>query len=221
LQTNANAWQVFGSGLPNVRVEDIEISYTKKQLFAATYGRGVWIINLTESTMPLHSLDFTYVKNANNYSLKWKIADDEIRITSLEKKYDNTPFKEISSFTGVDRKVQPGYIVPKEKENVYYRLNYTKPTGQKIYSQIIAIRPAGSANAITVYPNPSSENIYVSSANKMQSVRIITTSGQQLSYAKPQSNFYSFYLGVLPKGNYIIQVTDEKGNTSQEKIIRN
>lgn len=42
-----NAWAKYSTGLPNVRVEDIEISYTAKKLFAGSFGRGVWVVELT------------------------------------------------------------------------------------------------------------------------------------------------------------------------------
>ncbi|SEP99186.1 Por secretion system C-terminal sorting domain-containing protein [Hyunsoonleella jejuensis] len=35
-------WQAFGLGLPNVVVNDLEIQHNTQQLYAATWGRGVW-----------------------------------------------------------------------------------------------------------------------------------------------------------------------------------
>jgi photosystem II stability/assembly factor-like uncharacterized protein len=38
-------WQPFGTGLPPVVVNRLAYSATTRQLFAATYGRGVWVIS--------------------------------------------------------------------------------------------------------------------------------------------------------------------------------
>ena len=37
-----NAWAAFNSGLPNVRVDELEIQYSVGKIRAATYGRGLW-----------------------------------------------------------------------------------------------------------------------------------------------------------------------------------
>ena len=100
------------------------------------------------------------------------------------------------------------------------------PQGQKAgnikYSQIILIRGGlGSTNFITVYPNPTSEFVNITSTTKMATVKIVTLSGQQLTYAQPQSNFYMFDMSLLPKGIFMVQVWDVNGNMSSEKIIRN
>ncbi len=44
-----NAWSKYSTGLPNVRVEDMEISYATKKLFAGSFGRGVWVVDLAPS----------------------------------------------------------------------------------------------------------------------------------------------------------------------------
>jgi len=36
-------WATFNTGLPAVRVNDIQINYTTGELWAATYGRGIWL----------------------------------------------------------------------------------------------------------------------------------------------------------------------------------
>ena len=43
--TDAPTWQVFGSGLPPVIVNRIVYNPTTRQLVAATYGRGIWVIS--------------------------------------------------------------------------------------------------------------------------------------------------------------------------------
>jgi photosystem II stability/assembly factor-like uncharacterized protein len=40
------AWEVYGEGLPNVVVSELEINYNAGKLRAGTYGRGLWQANL-------------------------------------------------------------------------------------------------------------------------------------------------------------------------------
>lgn len=39
-------WQHYGKNLPNVMVHELEINYAGNKLVAATYGRGIWQINV-------------------------------------------------------------------------------------------------------------------------------------------------------------------------------
>jgi len=45
-------WQSFMDGLPNVRVNELEIQYATGKIRAATFGRGIWESNLFTSTTP-------------------------------------------------------------------------------------------------------------------------------------------------------------------------
>ena len=39
-------WIPFNNGLPNTLINDMEINYFNKKIYAATYGRGVWCSKL-------------------------------------------------------------------------------------------------------------------------------------------------------------------------------
>jgi photosystem II stability/assembly factor-like uncharacterized protein len=39
-------WQRYGAKLPNVMVHELEINYTNNKLVAATYGRGIWRVDI-------------------------------------------------------------------------------------------------------------------------------------------------------------------------------
>jgi photosystem II stability/assembly factor-like uncharacterized protein len=217
-----NTWTKFGNGLPNVKVNDMEISYSKQQLYVATYGRGVWTASLNEpAPLPNQSLNFNYVKQTTGNSFKWQILDENVVKTYLEKSTDGSSFKTIASFSGADKTTQTGFVVAKESATTYYRLYYTKPGGQKVYSQIIVIRANGASFMVNVYPNPTKGNVFVSSQNTIAQVRILTLAGQQVSYARPLNNSYTFDMSLLPIGNYILAVTDDKGNNFQQKVVRN
>ncbi|MHB8508702.1 MAG: WD40/YVTN/BNR-like repeat-containing protein [Candidatus Dormibacteria bacterium] len=44
------AWQRVGNGLPQAPVEDLRFHAATEQLFAATFGRGIWAVPLSPST---------------------------------------------------------------------------------------------------------------------------------------------------------------------------
>lgn len=54
-RANTNAgekWTLFSNGLPNVAVTDLEIDETTNEIFAGTFGRGLWKSDLYESCQP-------------------------------------------------------------------------------------------------------------------------------------------------------------------------
>ena len=53
-----NDWNQFNNSLPNVIVNELEIQYQSNKLFAATYGRGLWNIDLQITSPPI--ADFSY-----------------------------------------------------------------------------------------------------------------------------------------------------------------
>lgn len=52
-------WKKLGGNLPNVIVNDIDINYTEDKLVAATFGRGLWHINIANSTLGVENQKIT------------------------------------------------------------------------------------------------------------------------------------------------------------------
>lgn len=48
-KNGADNWKKFGAALPNVIVNDIDINYTEDKLVAATFGRGLWDVNIAST----------------------------------------------------------------------------------------------------------------------------------------------------------------------------
>lgn len=45
-----NKWELYSTDLPNVIVSELEIHYPTKKLYAATFGRGIWMADVIVST---------------------------------------------------------------------------------------------------------------------------------------------------------------------------
>jgi photosystem II stability/assembly factor-like uncharacterized protein len=90
-------WTKLGQSLPNVIVNDIDINYTEDRLVAATYGRGLWHINIANITLGNKEI---------------KIAKDQFTIFpnpvengnfsfNIDKKYSTFEFKIYNVLGGV------------------------------------------------------------------------------------------------------------------------
>lgn len=70
-----SSWTLFNNGLPNVRINELEINMAENKIYAATYGRGLWRSNLYETTLSVKDFDFEKLSMypnpaTNQFSLK-------------------------------------------------------------------------------------------------------------------------------------------------------
>lgn len=70
-------WQVFNNNLPNVIVNELEINYSENKIYAATYGRGLWISPVYEGVLSTNEIEVfkslnVYPVPAKNYlNVEW------------------------------------------------------------------------------------------------------------------------------------------------------
>jgi photosystem II stability/assembly factor-like uncharacterized protein len=43
-------WELYSDGLPNVIVSDLEVHYSEEKLYASTFGRGIWVADLNDTS---------------------------------------------------------------------------------------------------------------------------------------------------------------------------
>lgn len=89
VKNGAADWEKLGgTSLPNVIVNDIDINYTEEKLVAATFGRGLWQINIDNNTLAIEDTLFennvainVYPNPVTNGELNFKIENinDEYR----------------------------------------------------------------------------------------------------------------------------------------------
>lgn len=64
-----NTWELFSDGLPNVIVSDLDISVERNKIYAATFGRGLWVGDLFNndpaSIEPLLDAEISLYPNPN------------------------------------------------------------------------------------------------------------------------------------------------------------
>ena len=221
LLSPGTAWAKYSTGLPNVRVEDMEISYATKKLFAGTFGRGVWVVDLVSGTLPVKDIQFNFRKTnyPNNFNLFWRILDNDILSTTLEKSKNGIDFENLATYTDSRMKNMDSYNVTVTDENNYYRIYYTNNSGKKYYSNIIKLGLKYSTT-VSIYPNPTENYVWVTSNSNLKSVTIFSVTGVQLTYAKPNSTTYYFDMSLLPKGTYLVKTEDEKGIIHTQKVLR-
>ena len=85
-------WEPFNNGLPNVRINELEINKVDNKIYAATYGRGLWRSDVFDASLSVEDFefsDFTLFPNPakDEINLKWnKTEDASIRIFDTQGK---------------------------------------------------------------------------------------------------------------------------------------
>lgn len=73
---------------------------------------------------------------------------------------------------------------------------------------------------IKVYPNPSSDKVFIKSANRFN-YKLIDAAGRLLSQSSIKENMHIVELNNFPTGNYLITLQEESGKTITKKISIN
>ncbi len=211
-------WAIYGSGLPRVRIEDMEISNTKNELYVSSFGRGVWVSPLANATvLPVQDLSFTYNTIAdNNIALSWKIREQNIQSTTLEFSKDGLNFNAVATYTNQD-KYEKVYITAAPAQTTYYRLQYTNSSSRKQFSNILIVR-ANDNNSTVIYPNPAADYATINNTKGIQTVIVYASNGQQVAFATPASNNYVLPTHLLPKGQYVVVVINNLGEKTTSRL---
>ncbi|NRD20612.1 T9SS type A sorting domain-containing protein [Winogradskyella eckloniae] len=79
--TLGNSWTLFNNGLPNVRINELEINSADNKLYAATYGRGLWRSNLYDQALSVADFEVEDLKvypnpASNTVNLYWDTSEN-------------------------------------------------------------------------------------------------------------------------------------------------
>jgi surface protein len=94
----------------------------------------------------------------------------------------------------------------------YYRLQQQNTDGTVAYSKVESVSFEGS-NAITVYPNPASTQLNVTTGSA-GSYQLINTAGNIMLKGNLQAGYNSINTGALPDGMYILHIVGNDNSTA-------
>jgi hypothetical protein len=102
---------------------------------------------------------------------------------------------------------------------LYYRLEIVDKDGSKTYSEVKEIRLSQLTNKlINLFPNPA-KGFATISCKGMKEVKIINSSGQEISQQKPRNDALFINTIQLPKGIYIVKAFMNNGEVKTEKLL--
>ena len=175
------------------------------------------------NALPLKLLSFTAKQQQGTSVLEWKTADEiNTRYFSIERSSDGKLFNSIGAVDAKNTAGEHDYsftdAAPLFGKN-YYKLKQTDADGQFSYSDIALVNNQSSANALTVYPNPATSYIILSSTNGNSHVNIYDVRGRKVSELTNVQANQKIDVSRLSSGIYLAEVIN--GNTkSVTRVIK-
>ncbi len=88
LNDELNEWQLYSDGLPNVIVSDLRISPERNKIYAATFGRGLWVGDLAYPSITsidlLEQLVVNLFPNPNQGRFRLALAHPHLKTVDLQ-----------------------------------------------------------------------------------------------------------------------------------------
>lgn len=129
-----NDWITYQTGLPNVVVTELEISYNNNKLWAATFGRGLWNSDLYSPSVGIENTNIdktvSVFPNPNNGTFTIQTNDEKVTAIAIFNTLGEKVFEEIkinSSQKNIDlNKVNAGVYF------IHITFDNNKSVNQKI-----------------------------------------------------------------------------------------
>ena len=80
--------------------------------------------------------------------------------------------------------------------------------------------PSGAASALQIYPNPAKDQFTIKSESELQSVRMVSYTGQVIFNRKATGNELLIYANEFAKGVYTLQIETKDGRSVHKVIIQ-
>ncbi len=184
-------------------------------------------------TLPSNKLNVSAYKQNNNVVVNWEaIAETGVNVYNVEKSTTGSNFAMLSEAAAKNGNVTNTYsIVDKNPAAVnYYRIKTINKNSSEKYSIVVKVEMNGkNVSSVTVYPNPVTGNTIGLQLNGVATgvgtVRLFNNMGQ-LVYTETINNAGSngsMTVEInkhLAAGTYQLQLTDAKGNSYKETVLK-
>jgi len=84
----------------------------------------------------------------------------------------------------------------------------------------VSVKPDITSNALSVYPNPVSDQLVIKSDKQILNVRLINSNGSELMHITPNTSIAQLNVSQMPKGMYLLHITTADGISTRKITIR-
>ena len=196
----------------------LKIATGTAKTFQATETGNYMVIVTIDSVSSVPSSSISIVVNPK--PAKPTITRDSQGYLVSSSTINNQWFKETTYTGDTAQKYKPA-------TSGYYTVKVVKlgcaSEGASYYYLVSATQESTRSNKIVFYPNPTHDELYVSSSNilKVVYVSVFDINGRAVLLNKKVESGSKVNLGSISKGNYIIQVKDSSGKLiASQKLVK-
>lgn len=215
ITTVSNTW-TSSTDCKTVTVEQLNI--TSVELIIQGSGISSRTITSNGSALPIVLKSFTAMSDNNNIHIDWSTyAEKNNDFFTLERSFDGKNFHKIATIDGAANSssiLNYSYIDNTPESVIYYMLSQTDFNGDTETFNIIRVSKTATQD-IKIYPNPFTDNIFVS--NAVSRIVVQNTSGSTVYESETVSNIN---LSHLSNGMYLVTVYDITDTATTVKMLK-
>lgn len=180
--------------------------------------------NIALAPLPVNLISFKGQDEGVNNLLIWETSSETNNAYfTLEKSELGTHWEAINQQKGLEKSTEK-IVYEFLDQNLtrqlsYYRLKQTDISGKINYSKIISVNNLNVIELPTIYPNPASNYVKLSTNSIVQNVEIYNSSGKIILSKILNSKNPKIDLDSINEGNYIIQWKTDSGVFSKKLLI--
>ncbi|MBX2932588.1 MAG: T9SS type A sorting domain-containing protein [Chitinophagaceae bacterium] len=204
-----------------------ELSAVEGKIFHNPDNGSLGVVNyqpfLTSINMPVTLKNFNATLKGNEVLLTWQTTTEENTAHfNIQKSLNGTEFYTIGTLKAKgnsNQLVNYSYTdkINTESNKHFYKLAIVDKDGTTTYSNIRLINISKKV-AINFYPNPAKDYVVVESKNA-RNIQVLDLRGRVLINMPVQNDHNILHIQSLTSGNYILKVTNSKGEETSEKLV--
>jgi hypothetical protein len=205
----------------------IDPQVNRTGLTAAGLGNTFYLasVNPVSTPLPVTLISFTASLLDQQVELRWETSSEtQNEYFTVLRSADAESWDSVGRVDGNGNSETASYYQFLDPhplaEQSYYRLKNTDFDGYNYLSRVCEISLPGKEEVITVYPNPASGMLEISSSGNLPfTVDILNAAGQEVESAGKHLSVITLNVSRLPTGLYFVHVTTDDSSETKTVII--
>lgn len=170
--------------------------------------------------LPLEFMSITASARTSGVEINWSVVgENSVRRYEVEKSTNNINFFSVGTVEAVGKRNYSILDAGDLNKTTYYRIKMVGLNGQIKYSRIILVK-VNSSSEVSVYPNPVSNNLFISGLKGTSDIRMVNAKGEAVRQIKTTANSISIDIAKLTSGFYLITILGENGSVKTKSFIK-
>jgi hypothetical protein len=167
-------------------------------------------ISLGSTPLPVSLTRFDATLQQHNIvKLSWETAmERNSRDFTIEESTDGINFNEAGSVTAMGNSnvtTTYSFVTQPITQKSFFRLKQNDKDDQSCYSKIVIVTPINNNSTLTVYPNPATNQLHITSLNELQELNIYSLNGTLVKMVTAKGRVIVINIADLPAGSYRLQ----------------